>query len=117
MLTGPLPPISNLATWRDTAELRDAETGELIDLETDIEEITVTIRDPRSESDELAATLSGDAITVLGVGVFEFVFTAEEMSNLDPKTYEIGCLVKFTDASGGDTEQVILGTISVIRGL
>lgn len=119
MLTGPNPPISNLATWREVVELTDEETGDLIDLEVDVEEITITvaIRDQRSDSDEIEGTLTGGEIEVLGPGVFEFVFSAGQMSNINPKTYEFGCLVKFTDAAGGDTVQVILGTIPVIRGL
>lgn len=107
-------PVSNLATWRDTIELRDQEDNSLIDVDTDIDEITISVRDPDEDIASLEATLTGGSIEVLGLGVIEFVFTADQMANLEPHTYDIGCLIKF---SGGVTTQLIVSTVSIYRGL
>lgn len=115
MLTGPLSARSNLATWREQVELTDEADGTAIDIVTEVDEITVSIRD--GDTTLLTATLTGGDITVIETGVFEFVFSATDMGGLDPKTYEVGCLVKFSAAVGGDTEEVILGTVPVLKGL
>lgn len=107
-----LDPVSNQATWRDTVELRD-EDNELIDLEEDVTEITFRVREEGHETVELEATLTGGEIEVVGLGTFEFVFTVTQMQGVEPKTYEAGVTV----TADGDTEQVILGHVPVLRGL
>lgn len=113
MKTGTLDPASNSATWRESFEVTDAEDGSLIDLVTDVDEITVKVRDSVSESELLSVSLTGGEITVLGTGVFEVLFTVTQMDDLDPKTYELGALIEID----GDTEQLFLGYLPVLRGL
>lgn len=117
MLTGTLDPISNLATWRERFELKDDDDDSLMDLETDVDEITISIRPPASSDTILQATLSGATVEVVSLGILEFVFTAAQMADLRLGTYEIGCLVQFSSGVGGDTEQVVLGYVPVLRGL
>lgn len=119
MLTGTLPPVSNLATWRETVELTDASDSSLVDLVTDVDEITINVRDPQADCVVLSGSTSDGVVTVSGLsdGLFEFVFSAAQLSGLAAGTYELGCLITFSGAVGGDTEQVILGTVPVLRGL
>lgn len=113
MKTGSLDTVSSSATWREQFEVTDSETGDPIDLETDVDEITVKFRDQASRSEVMSASLTGGAITVIDTGVFEVAFTADQMGGLDPKTYEVGALVEID----GDTEQIFLGYLSIVRGL
>lgn len=119
MLTGTLPPVSNLATWRDYVELTDADDSSLVDMVTDVDEITISLRDPKADCVVLSGTLSDGTVITSDLinGNIEFVFSASQMSGLAAGTYELGCLVKFSAAVGGDTEQIILGTVPVVRGL
>lgn len=113
------PAASNLATFRANVELLDGD-GDGIDLETDVDEITLTLRDPDTGCTEISGSLTGGEITVggsLDTGVLQVVFSADEMSGVRVKTYEIGLLVEMAAAAGGDTVQAILGRIPVLKGL
>lgn len=115
MKTGTLDAVSNLATWRDTIELYDDEDGEPFDTD-EIDEVAVRLRDTETGSTALELTI-GDGVTQVGDdedGTFEFVFTANQMSGLDPKTYEFGVLITHED---GDVTQAILGRVPVVEGL
>jgi hypothetical protein len=113
MIATTLPAISNQATWKDTVELRDAETDALIDLKTEVDEITLKLRDPHSGCTVLTLTLTGDDIVVIDDGVFEFTASAATMSGIDPKSYELGCLVTMAD----EIHQIILGRQPILKGL
>lgn len=112
MFTGTLPPVSNRATWTDDYELRDIETGDLIDLST-ATEITIEARALSSASPELTLSLTGGDITIVGTGVFEWRAEASAMRNLCAKTYEIGCTIEI----GDDTAQLIIGRLPVLDGI
>lgn len=110
-----LPPVSNRAGWSDNYELSDAETNEAIDL-TDIEEVTLEVRDPDSRSAVLSATYTGGTITIADVtsGVFSWTFTAAQMRALCSKTYEVGCTIEFDDE---EPEQLLIGRLPVLDGV
>ena len=113
MNRGTLDPVSNQATWTDTIELYDDETGEPFDL-GDVTAITMKLRDG-CMTPALSGSL-GEEIEIVGDdedGVFEFTFSAGTMSNLEAKTYEVGILVTTATA----TTQLILGTVAVLEGL
>lgn len=119
MLTTILPAISNAATWRDQVEVRD-EDDDLVDLETDVDEITLSLRDPESGAVVKSITMSGGDIDVggsLGDGIAEFSISVSDMANIPPKTYEVGMLVEMASGAGGDTVQLILGRQPIVRGL
>lgn len=113
MKQGTLEAASSKATWRQQFEITDAETGEPIDIEADVDEIAVTFRDPDSLCDVVTTTLTGGDIAVVDDGVFEVLVTADTMDGLSPKTYEVGALIEVDD----DTEQLFLGYLPVLRGL
>lgn len=115
MKTGTLEPVSNLETWTDTIEFYDDDDGTAFDLE-DVTEVTLRLRDPSNGAIVLEGTLTGGDLTVVGDeadGTVEFVFSADAMSALNPKTYEIGCLLETATI----TKQIILGRMPVLEGL
>jgi hypothetical protein len=112
MFTGTLSPVSNKADWIEEYELYDDETGEALDIST-AEEITVSIRDPNSQSIELTASLSGGSITHIETGVFEWTFTAAQMRGLCAKTYEVGMTMLKDDV----TTQILIGHVPVVDGI
>lgn len=119
MLITTLKAVSNRSTWRDQVEIKD-EDDALVDLETDVDDITLSLRDQESGTVIKEVSLSGGGISIggsLGAGVLEFVISADDMKGIAPKTYEVGLLIEFAPAVGGDTEQVILGRVPVLRGL
>lgn len=113
MLMGTLPPRSNRASWTDVIELTDEDTGDLIDVSTGINEITVRLRDPETRAEVLSKALSASEIVVISTGIVQFSFSSSEMGSLCPKTYELGCLV--TSSEG--IEQIFLGRVPVLEGL
>lgn len=112
MLTGTLDPVSNKATWVVLYELVDADTDEAIDL-SDVDEITVQIRDPGSSSSRLSATKTGGDVTITDTGVFRFVFSADDMAGLDPRTYEIGVTLEQDD----EVVQLMIGHLPILDGI
>lgn len=113
MLEGVLRPTSNLATWTDRLELYDNETGEPIDLIEQVEAVTLSLRDIYTGNVVLVGDLDSGAIIVVNPGIIEWSFPPEVMSGLDPKSYDVGCRVEMV----GETLQVLLGHVSVKRGL
>lgn len=111
MITGTLSPASTRATWSESVELTDEDGGDPIDL-SDVDEITVEIRDPASMSSVLTATL-GDGVTIIETGVFQFEFSKDDMNDLCPKTYEIGCTIEKDD----QTVQLLIGYVPVVDGI
>lgn len=115
MKTGTLAPVSNTATWQDEIEFLDNDTEEPIDMSL-IDAITLKVRDPETKSTVLEASLD-DGIEVVGDdgdGTIQFTFSADSMSALCPKTYEVGCLIEDED---GFVTQIILGHLPVLEGL
>jgi hypothetical protein len=112
MLTGTLPPVSNKADWIEEYELYDDETGDPLDI-SGADEITVSVRDAKSRSVLLTATLSGGSIAHAETGVFRWTFAAESMRSLCPKTYEIGMTMLLNDV----TTQLLIGHVPVVDGV
>lgn len=112
MLTGTLSPVSNKADWIEAYGLTDEETGDPVDVSA-ATEITIALRDPSSRSVELTATLSGGTIEHIETGIFQWAFTAAQMSGLCAKTYEVGLTIVQDD----QTIQLFVGTLPVIDGI
>lgn len=112
MLTGSLEPVSNSATWQDSIELFDATTGAVYDISA-ATEITLVVRDPASKEAVLEATLSGGDITIDDTNVFSWEFTADEMSDVDPKAYHIGVNLVLA----GVTKQIVRASVEVYDGI
>lgn len=96
----------------ETFKLTDSESGDAIDI-TDAEEITVSIRDPKSKCILLTGTLTGGEISLVDDGTFEITFDEDTMGALVAKTYEIGCTIKIN----GDTTQLLVGKLPVVDGI
>lgn len=112
MFTGALNPASNKATWSVLYELIDTDTDEAIDL-SGATEITVQVRDQRNCSPVLSGSLSGGEIAIVDTGIFQWTFTASQMSALCANTYEVGCTVE----QNGQTAQILIGTLPVLDGV
>lgn len=103
---------SNRATWREDIEIRDADTGDLIDLTDAL--VTMTISDNRGCEVLTASTDDGD-VTVISLGVVEFLFTADRMDDLDIGRHLIGVRVQLED--DGDIEQLMWGSVNIYEGI
>lgn len=109
-----LPPISNQATWKETLEFINDETGEPWFAQGQPpDEITLRLRDPASGSIVLGLSLAGGELEVVGDGLVQFTASAEQMAGIVAKSYEVGIL--FT--AGDDVVQVLLGVVPVLKGL
>jgi hypothetical protein len=117
MKTGTLEPASNAATWTDTIEFYDDETGDPLFTEATVathpDEITLKVRRAHSDTEELSGSLTGGELVIVGDGIVEFTFSATAMAALDARTYEVGVLYTQEDV----TTQIILGTLPVLKGL
>lgn len=115
MKTGTLEAVSNAETWQDFIELFDDGDGNTFDV-SDITEVTLKLRDPASKSTVLEGSYTGGELVRVGDaadGVYRFTFSADTMSALDPKTYEVGVLA----STALITKQLILGSLPVLEGL
>lgn len=113
MLQGTLPPRSNLANWGDTIEIYDDDTNEPINL-ADAADVIVTFRDGCAWA--LSARLSDGTVVLEDDGLScSFNFTKTQMGALEPKTYEFGIRVIFTEEI--DELQLFLGFIPIVKGL
>ena len=117
MITGTLDPVSNAATWKDTIEFTDDETGEpyfdYSDSATHPTEITLKLRDQENGNTVLDISLTDGDIVLADDGIAEFTVSAETMAGLLPKTYTVGVLYTYDDI----TKQLILGSLPVLEGL
>lgn len=112
MYLGTLPAASTKATWAEACEIIDEETDQPVDIST-ATEITLVVRDPKSEEIVLSGTLSGGDISLADTGIFQWSFTPEQMGALFARTYEVGCTIK----QGGETVQLIIGALPVLDGI
>lgn len=115
MYYGALTPASNRATWSESYELTDSETGDGVDL-TSVTEIVVEIVDPDTGASALSATKTGGGVVVVGSatdGVFQWRFESTSMRALEAKQYEVGCTI----SQDGDDVQLIIGTLSILDGV
>lgn len=107
-----LQPASNKATWKVDYELVDDETDELIDM-SNVTEITVGVRDPRSKTSRLQGSLTGGEVAVTDTGTLRWTFTADQMGGLCPQTYEVGLTLEQDD----ETVQLLIGHLPVLDGI
>lgn len=112
MITGNIGVASNKATWTGFLTVYDADTNEQFDISA-ATEITVSVRDPITQTIELTGTLTGGEITLVSDTQFSWVFTKSQMSDLCAKIYEVGATIEFDD----DDAQLIIGTVSVLDGI
>lgn len=112
MSAGAFDQVSNRATWTEAIELIDDDTGELLNISA-ATEIIVEIREPRTFTPVLTASLANGKVTRPSLGVFQWKFTSDEMRTLCALTYEVGA----TLTMAGDTEQIVIGTLPVLDGV
>lgn len=107
---GIIAPRSNQATWTDVVEVVDDDTGSPIDLTSAL--ITLQVRIPDSNTQALTATV-GSGITIVSLGNFQFTFARTAMQNLDPGTYDVGCVVTLN----GETDELFIATVNILDGI
>jgi len=111
MRTRSLPQKSNRATFSEFIQFRD-DDGELMAI-GDLDEVTVRIRDPHSNTTLLEATLTGGSVEETGDGEVQFTFSESQMQTLAPQNYEFGVTVT--------TENTIVQThlcqLPIVEGL
>lgn len=106
-------PVSNRETWVEAVQFYDQETGDTLDLEGNIDAVTITVREQSSKSQVLSGTLADETVAVLADGVIQWEFSADQMGALCNRTYDVGA----TLTKDGQTVQFILGSIPVLDGI
>lgn len=114
MKAGPLPFASNAADYEPPDfEVLDEDTEEAFVL-TDVDEITIRVRNPLVNVIEITHTLTGgDIILVDSDFKFRWIVRAATMANLVPGTYDVSVIIE----EGDDTRAAFLGTLSVLDGV
>jgi predicted NUDIX family NTP pyrophosphohydrolase len=112
MYTGSLPAVSNKATYTQSFQVNDSETGALVDLSAAT--IVFAVRGKNGGSVVLTATNS-DGIDMADAadGVFEVEFTDTQMRTLCDREYDVGCTIEISD----NVTQYIIGTLPVLDGI
>lgn len=104
-------PISNRADWIGNLQLQNEETGApIVDL-TGVE-VTMEVRG-QSCWPLLSGTFANGKITDQGNGVMQWRFTAADMNNVCPDTYDVGIVL----ARDGVKVQELVGSLPVIDGV
>lgn len=112
MLTGTLTPVSNQADWIECYELVDDDTGDLIDI-SDATEIVVEIKDcPNGRHARLTSSLEDATVSHVSTGIFQWVFTASQMSGLCAGTYDVRARITKDDI----VTQLFIGYLPVLDG-
>jgi hypothetical protein len=101
------PAQTSAATFNPIIELKDNDTGDLIDL-SDIT-ITFEIRDDRDCCVRRQDQTSG--LIIIDVGYFQPVFA--NLKGLCAGTYRVHCTL--TSADGSTTRDLILGSLPVVQ--
>lgn len=112
MLKVNLEAVSNRARWTEQVQVTD-ENGGLVNLTGAT--IIFQVRDQSSQRLVLEASTANGTITIDSTGVYSWTFTAAQMDDVDPGTYDVGCLITLSGASGPD--QHFVGTVIVIEGV
>jgi len=107
---GSLPPASVYATWVENIELWSVDDSTLADL-SDVEEITVTLRDPSSMFDELTLKMSEGTVTIPSQGIIQWRAEVSSMRTLSRQLYD----VLITLENDTDTVALYLGNISILE--
>lgn len=103
------PQTSNDATWIFTGQIKDASTGELLDL-SDLS-FVFSVEDQNNCSKLVASTANGK-FTILSLGIFRWEFTRDEMRSLCPGTYDTG----LTMSNDTQTTQLSVGSLPIVDG-
>lgn len=106
MFIGALGATSTRQDWSEIFQLKDSETGDLIDL-TDVT-IVVEFREPGHSR----PTISAD-VQIIDTGTFTASLTLAQSRSLCARTYEVGITLE----RDGETSQQFIGTIPVLDGI
>lgn len=109
MYVGSLPAASINGTWIENIAVYAVDDEVLADLST-VDEITLALRDPVSQVEEMVITMSKGNITIPSPGIIQWRVEADHMRTLMIQTYE----VSMTMDGEGDTVPLIEGTISIV---
>lgn len=109
MLTGTLTPVSNKADWIEAYELQDDDG--LVDV-SDATAIIVEIKDMGCDRVRFSASLADETIEHVSTGIFQWSFTATQMSELDEGTYEVRMRITKDDI----VTQLFIGFLPVLSG-
>jgi hypothetical protein len=105
------PQRSNRASWIFVGQITDLK-GNLLDLSNLTLEFA--IRDPRHHSPVLEANTGNGKLTVIGLGLFRWAFTLDDMRCLHRGTYDTG--MTMADVNG-QTVQLSVGPLAIIDGV
>lgn len=97
----------------EAVQFFDQETGETIDLEGDVDAVTITIREQASRSQVLSGTLDDGTVAILPDGVVQWEFSSDAMGALCNRTYDVGAVME----KDGQKVQFVLGTLPVLDGV
>lgn len=112
MYKATLGTVSTGGDWLQTVRVRDKETGDPFDLTGT--SITIKVqRDKQGSSPVLTGTIASGHVTNPEAGIIQWTFRQSEITALCAGTYNIGCVI----SKDGDTIQLILGTVQIIKGL
>ena len=110
MLTATFEPVTNREDWTDLVEVRDIDNA-LYDLTGATIVVSVADGDDRAL---LTASTDNGAITIQGLGLFEFMFTKAQTRGLETAhTYKVGCTIEINSI----TRQLFIGTVAVLHGV
>jgi hypothetical protein len=115
MIRGPFDEVSNRADFADVIEVH-GDMRELVDLTGASIQIEVgrQTTPPWGSGDiVLRASTDDGSITILGIGVFDFIFPVEKMRALEPGIYDVGVTIK----RDGRTTQQAIGSLPVADGI
>lgn len=113
MFIGSLTAASNQADWTGDGELIDEATGDAISLSA-VDEIKIVIRDACSQAAKVTLTYTGGDIILTDSNTkFQWTVLASSMGALDPKTYDVGCIIE----QDAQTVQVFICKLAVIDGI
>ena len=105
-----LDPITTSGDLILSVEMKDSETGELLDL-------TGATFDFALQRDQKTSTLTGSTadghITNPALGIVHVQFLESELNDLDVGTYDAGLTIH----RDGFSETLILGTIEILNGV
>lgn len=111
MYTDTLPPVSNRATWDESVQCFEDEGNSPLDISS-ATEILVEVADCGRAV--LSARLSAGQVSIGGtIGVFSFLFTADQMRVLCARTYDFNVLITVN----GETLQAVAAQLPVINGI
>lgn len=101
------PAQTNKATFNPIIEVKDQDTGELLDL-SDID-ITIQVRD---ENDCVLLTATkADKIVLVDIGYFQSTFDPSDFSRFCAGTYHVHCSLYRDDV----TRDFILGPLPIVH--